>query len=298
MRANNLVGLIVNSYGRQFIVEIDGVIYQAVTKSKKTEYVVGDLVNIQLINQEQVRISGLLKRKNLIYRSDQNRSKIIASNIDQILIVIAAKPNCNLNFLNNCLIFAQSENILPIIVLNKVELPESKGLVKIVDDLYSCRLNYKVIKLSAITYDGCSILEPLLKGKRSLLLGQSGVGKSTIINQIIPHADTKTNVISKSEASGCHTTTSAALYHIDSDSDIIDCPGLQEFGLYHLEPNKLIEYFPELRNHAGMCKFRNCRHLDEPGCVIQQLYIDGLIDQLRFNLFRSLLSGLYQKKSY
>ncbi|MDQ5921146.1 MAG: ribosome biosis GTPase / thiamine phosphate phosphatase [Pseudomonadota bacterium] len=294
----NQVGLIINSYGRQFIVEIDGVAYQAVTKSKKTEYVVGDMVNIQAINQEQVQISGLLDRNNLIYRSDQNRSKIIASNIDQILIVIAAKPNCNLNFLNNCLIFAESENVLPIIVLNKVELPESKGLVSIVDELYCRQLEYQVIKLSAITPAGCSILEPLLQGKRSLLLGQSGVGKSTIINQIIPHAYTKTNVISKSEASGCHTTTSAALYHIDSDSDIIDCPGLQEFGLYHLDPDQLIQCFPELRNHAGICKFRNCRHLNEPGCVIQQLYTDGLIDQLRFNLFKSLLSGLYQKKCY
>ncbi|MBP9741959.1 MAG: ribosome small subunit-dependent GTPase A [Burkholderiales bacterium] len=292
----NLTGLIVNSYGRQFIVEVDGVNYQAVTKSKKTEYVVGDLVNIQPINHEQVQIIGLFPRNNLVYRSDQNRSKIIASNIDQIIIIIAVKPNCNLNFLNNCLIFAESAQIYPLIVLNKDELPESDSLYTKVNQLYAQQLGYSVLKLSAVS--DCSILMAYLENKNSLLLGQSGVGKSTIINQIIPQAFTKTGAIMKSEIGGCHTTTNAALYHINSNSAIIDCPGLQEFGLYHLNPAELIQYFPELSNYGDKCKFRNCRHMHEPGCKIQELYTVGLIDELRFNLFQTLLFNLYSKPKY
>lgn len=292
----NLTGLIVNSYGRQFIVEVNGVTYQAVTKSKKTEYVVGDLVNIQAINQEQVQIVELLPRNNLVYRSDQNRSKIIASNIDQIVIIIAVKPNCNLNLLNNCLIFAESTQIHPLIVLNKDELAESDDLYNKVNQLYSQQLGYSLLKLSA--FGDCSTLKTYLKNKRSLLLGQSGVGKSTIINQIIPQAFTKTGAIMKSEAGGCHTTTNAALYHIDSNSSIIDCPGLQEFGLYHLDPRELTQYFPELCNYRDKCKFRNCRHGQEPDCKIQELYAAGLIDELRFNLFQTLLSNLCNKPKY
>lgn len=290
------VGLVIKSYGRQFIVEVDGKNYQAVTKAKKTEYVVGDRVAIDLINQEQLQITSLIERDNLVYRSDQNKSKIIASNVDQILIVTAVKPNCNINFLNNCLIFAESAEIKPIIVLNKTDLLESAELELRLDELYNRKLKYPVIKLSA--QQDSSVLTPVLANKTSLLLGQSGVGKSTIINQILPDANTRTGAITKSENSGSHTTTNAELYHINQTTNIIDCPGLQEFGLYHLELDNLIQYFPELRPHAGECRFRNCRHLNEPGCVITKLYGDGQLDGLRFNLLQSISQNLQAKKNY
>lgn len=289
-------GLVVTAFGRQFIVEVDGVNYQAVTKAKKTEYVVGDQVAVDMINSEQVQITELLKRKSLVYRSDMHKSKIIASNIDQILIVIAAKPNCNINFLNNCLIFAASEKIEPIILLNKMDLSESQDLAQHIEALYQEQLGYSVIKLAAI--NECASLMPLLKHKSSLLIGQSGVGKSTITNQLIPDANTRVNIITKSENSGRHTTTNATLYHLDTDSIIIDCPGLQEFGLYHLDIDQLIDYFPELSEHLGECRFRNCRHLNEPGCMVTELFKAGKMDELRFNLLQSLTESLQQKTHY
>lgn len=291
-----MIGLVVKAYGRQFIVEIGGKYYQAVTKSKKTEYVVGDIVNLEIINEEQVQITDIVKREHLVYRTDQNKSKIIASNIDQMLVVIAVKPNCNLNFLNNCLIFAESSEIFPIILLNKTDLEESLEFIEKIEELYSKKLGYQVIKLSAKS--GCLQIIPLLKDKKNLLIGQSGMGKSTIINQLVPNAFTRTGDISKSENSGCHTTTNAQLYHIDENTDIIDCPGLQEFGLYHLDVDQLLEYFPELRDFYGKCKFRNCRHLNEPGCEIKNLQSMGKIDELRFKLLQNITQTLLNKSSY
>ncbi len=288
--------LVVKAYGRQFIVEIDGKNYQAVTKSKKTEYVVGDIVSIKEINGEQVQIVEVLKRDNLVYRTDNNRSKIIASNIDQMLIVVAVKPNCNLNFLNNCLIFAESAGITPIIIINKTDLAESTDFKNKIINLYTTSLEYEVISLSA--YNGCDAILSKLSNKNSLLIGQSGVGKSTIINQVIPDCRARTGEISKSENTGCHTTTNAELYHIDTNSNIIDCPGLQEFGLYHLDVDQLIEYFPELREHLGECKFRNCRHLNEPSCIIKILYENGQIDRLRFDLLQSITNNLLTKGKF
>jgi ribosome biogenesis GTPase len=285
--------LVVKAYGRQFIVEIDGTNYQAVTKSKKTEYVVGDIVCIEEINSEQVQIVDVIKRDNLVYRTDNNRSKIIASNIDQMLIVIAVKPNCNLNFLNNCLIFAESAGITPIIIINKTDLTESADFTNKIINLYSASLGYEVISLSA--YNGCDTILSKLANKNSLLIGQSGVGKSTIINQVIPEGRARTGEISKSENTGCHTTTNAELYHINNHSNIIDCPGLQEFGLYHLDVDRLIEYFPEIKDHLGECKFRNCRHLNEPGCIVKTLYENGQMDKVRFELLQSITNNLLTK---
>ncbi|HLX53889.1 MAG TPA: ribosome small subunit-dependent GTPase A, partial [Aquella sp.] len=162
--------------------------------------------------------------------------------------------------------FAESANIRPYIVVNKSDLTESAAFLQQINKLYHDKLGYAVISLSAKT--NCDSLVSLLKNEQSLLIGQSGVGKSTITNRIIPQAFTSVNDITKSENSGRHTTTNATLYHIDKTSSIIDCPGLQEFGLYHLSVEELPELFPELRTYINKCRFRNCRHLNEPDCAI------------------------------
>ncbi len=289
-------GLIIKSFGRQFIVEVNGITYQCVTKSKNTKYVVGDLVIVDLINNQQAQIIDLIPRKNLIYRSEKNRSKIIASNINLILIIIAIKPNFNMDFLNGCLICAESLNIKPLIIINKTDLIETNRFKESIINLYQKQLGYKVITLSAI--NNCQTLKPILKNHTSLLIGQSGVGKSTIINKIIPTAHTKTGEINKAQTSGTHTTTSATLYHLDSDSQVIDCPGLQEFGLYHLAIENLIEYFPELIKLKGKCRFRNCSHINDLGCAIVEGEKKGIIDHSRLIYLQNLIITLQSKKNY
>jgi ribosome biogenesis GTPase len=289
-------GLITASFGRNFSVEYQGTTYQAVTKGKKTEYVVGDEVELSIINAQQAQISRLLPRRNLIYRSDHNRSKIIASNLDQLLIVIAVKPNFNLNFLDNCLISAESCEVSPLIVINKTDLAESPEFAHNIKQLYQDKLGYPLIAISA--ENSCASLKPWLVGKRSLLIGQSGVGKSTITNQIYPAAQARTATIAKFETSGCHTTTNASLYHLDASSDLIDCPGLQEFGLYHLEVSELANHFPEMRKYLGECRFNNCLHLAEPGCAINQAMAAADILPKRYECYRRLALLIKDKKHY
>lgn len=289
-------GLVINSHGRFFNVEANDKVYQSTAKGKKTEFVVGDIVAIDIINDSQASITDLVPRNNLIYRSDHYRSKIIASNLSQLLIVIAVKPNFNIGFLDSCLICAESSAIKPVIIINKMDLPESAEFAQKLTDLYANVLGYEIIRLSAL--NNCEQLDDYLKNQRTLLIGQSGVGKSTITNQICPEANAKTGEIAKYETSGRHTTTHATLYHIDENSDLIDCPGLQEFGLYHLEIDKVAWYFPEIRDHLGNCKFHNCLHLNEPGCQIKTMLNENLIDSNRYAFYCRLVNNLKTKKNY
>jgi ribosome biogenesis GTPase len=289
-------GLIISSFGRQYIAEANNQHYQTVSKGKKTEYVVGDEIELQIINAEQAQIMDLVTRKNLIYRSDQNRSKMIASNLDQIIIVVAVKPNFNVNFLNSCLLAAESANITPLIIINKTDLEETTEFAKNIIALYKDTLGYHIMLQSAV--NGCQELLPRLINHSSLLIGQSGVGKSTITNQICPDANARTGVIAKYENSGCHTTTNATLYHIDETSDLIDCPGLQEFGLFHLSITEVAEYFPEMRDYLGDCKFNNCIHLNEPNCAILNAVKQHKVTPQRYAFYKHLCERLKTKKNY
>lgn len=289
-------GLIVNSYGYQYIVEANNQTYQTVSKGKKTEYVVGDEVELKIINDKQAQILELIPRQNLIYRSDQNRSKMIASNLDQIIIVVAVKPNFNINFLNSCLVASEVSGISPLILINKSDLAETSEFAQNIRKLYQDKLGYNILLQSAL--NDCQELRPYLHGKRSLLIGQSGVGKSTITNQIHPDANARTGEIAKFENSGCHTTTNATLYHIDNDSAIIDCPGLQEFGLFHVELSELAEYLPEMREYLGKCRFNNCIHNNEPNCAVIAAFKEQQITEQRYIFYRNLCDRLKTKKNY
>jgi ribosome biogenesis GTPase len=289
-------GLVVKSHGRHFTIEIDNHQYQATAKGKRTEYVVGDIVTIQVSNNEQANIIDLVPRRNLIYRSDHNRSKIIASNLDQLIIVIAVKPNFNIHFLDSCLLCAEASSVEPIIVINKMDIKKSQEFTLSIKQLYQEKLGYQVLTMTAL--ENCTVLENLLDNKRSLLIGQSGVGKSTITNQVYPQALARTGEIAKHEHSGSHTTTHATLYRVNKKTELIDCPGLQEFGLYHLELTQVPEYFPEMLPFLGSCRFNNCIHLNEPDCAIQRAATDGRIESHRYNFYCRLIETLKTKKNY
>ena len=288
-----IVGLVVKSHGHQLVVEVDGQQYLATAKGKKTEYVVGDKVELNIVNSNQAQIIGAFPRSSVIFRSDNHKSKILASNITQLVIVIAAKPSFNSYFLNSCLICAESQNITPLIVINKSDLPETEKLINYVEPLYQNQLRYNTISLSAAKE--CSKLLPLLSGYNNLLIGQSGVGKSTITNKIVPTAQARVGGLDKSERRGTHTTTNATFYHLDQNTSLIDCPGLQEFGLSHLEVVGLAELFPECRDLIGKCRFRNCHHMTEPSCAIILAAQSGTIDKTRLDFLQYLTERLLNK---
>jgi len=287
---------IITSFGRQYILQIAGKCYAAVTKGKKSEFVVGDIVNAAIINNEQAQIIDIATRNNLVYREDENKSKLIASNVDQIIIVISVTPNFNQSMLDNCLVFAEYAEIKPIILINKSDLVESAVFIQNITKLYASCLGYTVLAISAYA-ERIPELEALIANKSSLFIGQSGVGKSTITNTLHPIANNKVQELTRSLNSGKHTTTHATLYYVNDTSKIIDCPGMQDFGLNYVESSNLAHYFPEMRKLLGKCKFSNCLHHNEPQCNIKS-HLNTDIDMSRYNYYLRVLAKLSRSKNY
>jgi ribosome biogenesis GTPase len=278
-------GLIVAAYGRRFLVECaDGVTRDCVTRGKRTDYACGDDVAIAVQNETQGVINNCAPRKSLLYRSDQWKQKLIAANVTQVVIVVAPVPSFDLNVLDCCLAAAGHADIKVLIVLNKAELPEAAVSESVLAPFAA--LGYPLLKL--VARDNIDPLRPHLDGERSVLVGESGMGKSTILNQLIPGAAAQTREISASLGTGKHTTTHAKLYHLDARSDLIDTPGVQAFGVHHLGVTDLAAAFIEFRPLLGQCRFRDCKHLSEPGCAITAAEVAGTISTRRLASFRHL----------
>lgn len=283
-----LPGLVTASFGRQFSVEIgDGRVIPCVTHGRKADIACGDRVSIRMTSPTQGVIDSVAPRRSLLFRSDVRRQKVIAANVTQIVIVVAAVPSFYEDLLNRCLVAAEAGSIRALIVLNKIDLPESARALEVLQ-LYRM-LGYLLLPLSA-NQD----VEPLrhyLSGHTSVLVGQSGMGKSSIINALLPQAQVRTCDISTALDSGRHTTTHTKLYHVDPDSQLIDSPGLQEFGLNHLSPTEICQAFVEFRPFLGQCKFNNCRHLSEPGCRILAAAASGAISARRLAVYHKLIKS-------
>ncbi|MBE9610679.1 ribosome small subunit-dependent GTPase A [Chitinilyticum piscinae] len=286
---------IVTSHGKAYIVELnDGSRRQASTRGKKTDYACGDRVHIKVLNAEQAVIEGTETRGSLLYRSDQWRSKLIAANVTQIVIVVAPVPSFFDELIGRCLIAAEAADISPLICLNKSDLPQAAVARERLAFYES--LGYPVLALSAL--EDVQPLRARLHGQTSVLVGQSGMGKSTLTNALIPDANARINDISVALDSGKHTTTHATLYHLDEKSDLIDSPGLQSFGLAHVTAEQLPRLMPDLRGYLGQCRFHNCRHRQEPGCAISQALAEGAIRPDRVALLQRLQDELSAAQSY
>lgn len=285
------IGQIIRSHGRRFIVEAEGQTYGCSTRGKRVDFACGDRVEILIQNKEQAVIEESLPRSSLLYRQDEWKTKVIAANVSRILFVIAAVPSPSEELLNRCLIAAEAADIDPVILINKADLPETPALVEKLQPY--AKLGYKMITLSA--KQDMTPLLPLLDGETCVFVGQSGMGKSTLTNALLPEANARIGDISEALDSGRHTTTHATLYHLNdlSDgSDLIDSPGLQEFGLKHLQASDLLYYFPEMRPLIGQCRFHNCTHRKEPDCAIKQATADGVIAPQRLDLLQRLSNEL------
>lgn len=257
----------VASYGKRYQVELADSKQRisCVTRGKKTDLACGDMVTIKLTDKHEGVVETTLPRKTLLYRSNAFKSKMLAANVSQIVIVLATQPSFYEALLNRCLIAAEAANINALIVLNKCDLADNDSAKQKLA-LYTS-LGYQVLALSA--KEDISSLRPYLSRHTSILVGQSGMGKSTIINALLPAEAVRTQEVSSVLDSGKHTTTATHLYHLDADSQLIDSPGLQEFGLHHLSTNQLEHAFIEFRPFLGKCRFNNCKHLQEPDCAIK-----------------------------
>lgn len=281
-----LEGRIVAAYGRRYLVELlDGSMLDCVTRGRRGALACGDRVTVGRSAAGQGVIERLGARDTLLYRSDRGRQKLIAANATQIVVVVAPVPTFHEDLINRCLAAAEAGGISALLVMNKMDLPEAAGAL---DSLAPFRqLNYQLVPLAAKR--DVSPLLAFLRGKVSVLVGQSGMGKSTIINALSPAAAVRVAEISAALDSGRHTTTHARLYHLDADTDIIDSPGLQVFGLHHLDEAELAESFIEFRPWLGKCRFRDCRHLSEPGCAIAAVCAAGKINERRLESYRRLI---------
>lgn len=277
-------GLIVAAYGKRYNVELaDGRILSCVTRGKKVDNAAGDRVMVKLTSTQEGVIEKTTERHTLLYRSNAYKSKILAANVTQILIVLATQPSFYEDLLNRCLVAAEASGIRAVIILNKCDLPNPQAMQKLTE---YASLGYLTVQLNA--KDSVEALRPILSGHTSILVGQSGMGKSTIINGLLPDARSKTQEISTTLDSGKHTTTATHLYHLDSNSAIIDSPGLQEFGLYHIDTMALEYAFVEFRPFIGHCKFNNCTHTHEPGCVILDAVASHKIASQRHQIFQQI----------
>jgi ribosome biogenesis GTPase len=211
-----------------------------------------------------------------------------------VIVVVTAEPAFSEELVSRCLVGAEHAGISALIVFNKVDLPGVQHAAKALE-LYAA-LGYPVLPLSAKR--DLSPLRSRLAGHLSVLVGQSGMGKSTIVNGLVPDASARVSEISEALGTGKHTTTHAQLYHVDRESDLIDSPGLQEFGLYHLTPEDAARAFIEFRPWLGHCRFRDCRHVSEPDCAIAAAAARGEISGQRLASYRRLAEELSRKRAH
>lgn len=252
-------------------------------------------------------ITEIHPRKNYIIRRASNLSKeahILAANIDQtLLIVTLAHPETSLTFIDRFLATAEAYRVPSILVINKTDLlsgPEDKEFLEAFDYLYES-IGYAVINISAKTGEGMDKLKDLLNGKITLLSGNSGVGKSTIINDLIPGLDLKTAEISDNHDTGMHTTTFSEMFELPAPMTgyIIDTPGVRGFGTIEMDEYEISHYFPEIFSTSKKCRYGNCTHTHEPGCAVLEALNDNLIAQSRYNSYLNILEdcspGKYRK---
>lgn len=243
-------------------------------------------------------ITAIEPRRNYIIRKASNLSKeahILAANVDQMaLIVTLAHPTTSLTFIDRLLATAEAYGVEAILVINKVDLmtdEEDAGLLEAVSHLYST-IGYPVVRLSARTGEGIDGFRQMLAGKTTLLSGNSGVGKSTIINDILPEVNQRTAEISAIHDAGMHTTTFSEMFALpaaDGGGYIIDTPGVKGFGTIDFERNEVSHYFPEIFRASEGCRYNNCTHTHEPGCAVRQQIADHLIAQSRYNSYLSIM---------
>ncbi len=294
-------GLVITHFGQQLDIEAlegehKGTIFRCHQRTNLEPLVAGDRVIWQQGDPYGV-VVACLPRKTLLTRpSGGQEPKPVAANIDTLVIVIAPLPEPHGNLIDRYLVAAHHIQVQPLIVLNKYDLLQQDNRASL-DDLTSLyhRIGYTVLKVSAHTGEGMPALKALLATRTSIVAGQSGVGKSALVNAMLPGVDTLEGGLSGGVDKGRHTTTAARLFHFPEGGDLIDSPGIREFGLEHLPGESLIEGFVDFHPFLGQCRFRDCRHEQEPGCRLLEALASGEIDPCRLESYRLILATSVQE---
>jgi ribosome biogenesis GTPase len=282
-------GLIVGAYRRRFEVETaPGTVQSCAIRGRTLVPACGDRVDLEAQGKDEAVIVSIRPRRSMLARQDAWRQKIVAANVDTVIGVVAVSPPFNPDLLDRWAVAAEAAQCRFVLVVNKIDLPDADGVV----DRFSlyAKLGYAVVPLRA--KQGIDPLRPYLAGAHSVLVGQSGMGKSTIINAATGEARAKTGAVSAALNAGTHTTTHTRLHHLDGDAWIVDSPGMQEFGLNQLSTAELEHAFVDFRPHLGNCRFRNCAHAGEPGCAIRAAVESGAIAQSRYAAYRRIRGEL------
>lgn len=299
-------GTLLKSTGSWYIVRLDdGKLMECRIRGKfRTKGIkstnpvaVGDRVEVlQEENEETGIITEIEERKNYIIRKSVNLSKqthIIAANIDQaLLMVTVAHPKTFTGFIDRFLVTAEAYSIPVVLIFNKIDIytDDELGELALLLDTYE-RIGYQCIDISVNTGYHLEEVKALMKDKVSMISGNSGVGKSSLINKIDPNLDLKTNIVSESNRSGQHTTTFAEMHELQMGGFIIDTPGIKGFGLVDMKPEEIADYFPEMFALKAECKFHNCKHTDEPKCAVKAAVEEGEIAWSRYESYMKFLEG-------
>jgi len=287
-------GLVLVNYGKSVLVEDDaGCLYRCVARRNLRHIVSGDRVAWESVGTQEGIIKAIEPRHTVLQRADSaNRTRALAANIDQILIVAAPQPAHDAYLIDRYLVAAELAGATPLVIVNKSDLLDPRMAGAPTDDLRGyADIGYDILLMSARENTGIDKLAQALVNRTSILVGQSGVGKSSLIKRLLPERDIQIGKLSDASGQGRHTTTATTLYHLPQGGDLIDSPGVRDFRLGETTPADLARGFREFRPYLGLCRFQDCRHLSEPGCAVKAAMRKGVISERRLASYSRLANG-------